>query len=151
MDNIDDFNKIIVDLIELLENLIKIEESKLNAVTENNLSKLDKCMTEEQACMMHLRGLDKKREQIQSSLGYEKLAFSEIISQLPPEQKNKFKVLYDELLSKTKEFKSISESVKTSIEVNLHCIDSILDKLKNSNKELSKNDIGKSSISTKLV
>lgn len=151
MSNIKEFNNIVMELIELLNNLITIEETKLNAVSENNLSKLDKCITEEQAYIMQLRGLDKKREQIQSSLGFENLTFSEIISNLPDIHKDECKDMYDQLLNKTNDFKSISSSVKTAIEVNLHSIDSIINKLKNDSKGSKKISTSNTSFTTRFV
>ena len=100
---------------------------------------------------MMTKNADKKREQIQSSLGFENLTFSEIISNLPDIHKEECKDMYDQLLNKTNDFKSISSSVKTAIEVNLHSIDSIINKLKNDSKGSKKISTSNTSFTTRFV
>lgn len=129
MTTITELNKIVLALIELLGNLIRIEQDKLKAVTSNDLDTLNACIKNEQVEVLKLKGLDKKREQIQSALGYENLTFKEIILLLPVEQKEESQNLYHTLQQKTNEFNEINNSVKVAIDVNLHTINTTLSKL----------------------
>lgn len=129
MTTILDLNNIVLSLIELLGNLIKIEQDKLKAVTSNDLDTLNACIKNEQVEVLKLKGLDKKREQIQADLGYKNLTFKEIISLLPAEQKEQSQKLYDTLQQTTNEFNELNNSVKTAIDVNLHTINTTLSKL----------------------
>ena len=129
MTTILDFNNIVLSLIELLRTLISTEQDKLKAVTSNDLDALNACIKNEQVQVLKLKGLDKKREQIQVDLGYENLTFKEIIALLPAEQKNESLQLFTTLQQTTDEFNEINNSVKTAIDVNLHSINTTLSKL----------------------
>ncbi|WMI81006.1 flagellar export chaperone FlgN [Anaerotignum sp. MB30-C6] len=124
-----DFNTIVLSLIELLRNLTIIEQDKLKAVTSNDLDALNNCIKSEQVEVLKLKGLDKKREQIQAALGFENLTFKEMIPLLPTEQKEESQKLYTTLQQTTNEFTAINNSVKTAIDVNLHTINAAISKL----------------------
>ena len=130
MFNINDFESNIKDLIVFFEEMSDVEKEKLKAVTENNILLLEECMNKEQANILRLRGLDKKREQIQSALSFEKLSFKEIIQLLPEENKTEMNALLNELSLAVSLYKKYSENAKTAIEVNLHSIDHILEHMK---------------------
>ena len=129
MTTITDFNNIVLSLIELLRSLIAIEQDKLKAVTSNDLDTLNACIKNEQVEVLKLKGIDKKREQIQVDLGYENLTFREIISMLPEEQKNESAKLFTTLQRTTDEFNELNNSIKTALDVNLHSINTTLSKL----------------------
>lgn len=129
MTTILDFNTLVFSLIELLERLTAIEQKKLKAVAANDLDTLNACIKNEQVETLKLKGLDKKREQLQIELGYQNLTYKEIIPLLPQEEKNKSRALYNTLQQKTNEFHAINASVKTALDVNLHTINATLSKL----------------------
>ncbi len=129
MTTINDFFNIVLSLIELLEHLLPIEKDKLKAVTSNNLDALNNCMKNEQAHVLKLKGLDKKREQIQADLGYEKLTFKEILDRLPSDQKEEGKRLFTALQGATSQFNEVNDSIKTALDVNMHLISTTLSKL----------------------
>ncbi|MCI1959330.1 MAG: flagellar protein FlgN [Clostridia bacterium] len=135
MNSITDFNKLVVNLIEIIKSLITIEKDKLNAVTRNNLEKLNVCIKDEQVQVMKLRGLDKKREKLLNSLGYDGLTFRQIISTLDGDEKNEAQKLFNNLKKATDDFNSINSTVKTAIEVNLHSIDIAIKKLNGISKD----------------
>ncbi len=128
MSNIHDFFKLVAQLINLLKILKSIEENKLSAIREKSLTKLDACIKDEQVQVMKLRGLEKKREQLQTSLGYDSLTFRQIIDLLPGEEKKEAKELFNGLQRATDDFNSINKSVKTALEVNLYSINTLLKK-----------------------
>lgn len=129
MTTIIDFHNIVIHLIELLEALIAIEKEKLEAVTSKNLDTLNNCIKNEQVLVLKLKGFDKKREQILSTLGYHGLSYKEIIARLPAEQKEESIKLFTTLQQATDEFHAINDSVKIALDVNLHVINTTLSKL----------------------
>ncbi|WP_352400306.1 flagellar export chaperone FlgN [Anaerotignum sp.] len=129
MTTIIDFNRVVLSLIQLIETLINIEQDKLKAVSTNDLDLLNSCIKNEQVQVLKLRGLDKKREQIQTDLGYENLSFREIIKLLPIEQQAESKKLFTILQQTTNQFNALNGSVKTALDVNLHSINTTLSKL----------------------
>jgi len=133
MGKIYDFFKLVAELTGLLKILKVIEENKLSAITEKSLTKLDACINDEQVQIMKLRGLEKKREQLQNELGFGNLTFRQIIENLQGDEKKEAKELFYSLQKATDDFKTINKSVKTALEVNLYSIDSAL-----KNTDLSK-------------
>ena len=106
--------------------MIPLEQSKLDAVSQNQITQLEEIIKKEQAEIMALRGLDQKREKLQAELGFKDLTFQEILKQLPEEQQMETKRLFDELASRVKSFQTITESSKTMMEVNLHAINQMI-------------------------
>lgn len=151
MNSLADFNKLVVSLIEVIKNLISIEQDKLNAVTNNNLEKLDGCIKDEQVQVMKLKGIEKSRVKLLSSLGYEGLTFKQIISTLEGEEKKESQKLFDSLKKVTKDFNSVNSSAKTAIEVNLYAIDMALNKLNKVSDSKNMDIPINSKLSNKLV
>ncbi|MDD4843170.1 MAG: flagellar export chaperone FlgN [Anaerotignum sp.] len=129
MTTIVDFNQIILSLIELFKALSFVEKDKLKAVTSKDLDTLNACIKNEQVQVLKLKGLDKKREQVQAALGYENRSFKEIIALLPEEQKKESKELFAMLEQATADFNAVNDSVKTALDVNLHVVNTKLSKL----------------------
>lgn len=137
-----DFYKLVEELTDLLKILKVIEENKLNAILEKSLIKLDACMKDEQVQVMKLRGLEKKREQLQSDLGYGNLTFKQIIESFQGNEKKEAQKLFNNLQKATHDFNAINHSVKTALEVHLHSINSVLEKA--DAKSLQKKKLSKS-------
>lgn len=127
---IEEFHQIVIAIIKLLKTLMGIEQEKLQAITQNDLQKLDACIKEEQAQVLKLRGLDRKRDLLLVRMGYENLSFKEIIDVLPQEDRAESRRLYNELQRATDDFNNINASVRTALEVNLHNINAALESLK---------------------
>mgnify|MGYP000909579613 CR=1 FL=1 len=128
MNNLSDFYNIVEELTDLLKTLKVIEENKLSAILEKNLIKLDACMKDEQVQVMKLRGLEKNRERIQDALGYGNLTFKQIIETAQGNEQKEAQKLFNSLQKATNDFNIINNSVKTALEVNLHSINSVLEK-----------------------
>ena len=62
MHDLNDFKAVVGDLITLLEEFNEIETAKLDAIQKNRVNFVEENMKKEQAGIMKLRGLDKKRE-----------------------------------------------------------------------------------------
>lgn len=122
------FQQLIQQFIALFDRMIPLEQSKLDAVGQNQIAQLEDIIKKEQAETMALRGLDQKRERLQGELGWKDLTFQEILKQLPEEQRVEMKQLFDDLAGRVKSFQSITESTKTMLEVNLHTINQLIAK-----------------------
>lgn len=120
------FAELMKQLIELFDRMIPLEQEKLNVVKQNQVSALEELIKKEQAEIMALRGLDQKREKQQKELGFENMAFREILERLPQEQHEEFQELFDSLGARVKDFQSITESSRAIMEVNLHAINKMV-------------------------
>lgn len=117
-----DFITVIEDLIHLFQNLIQIEQAKMEAVKKHRVTHVEDCMNQEQAAILKLRGLDKKREICQEQLGYKGYTFQQILSETAGSEHNQLKKLFDNLSFHVRQFQDTNESARTMLEVNLHKI-----------------------------
>lgn len=132
MNTIDNLNELTVEITEFLDNLAEVQQKKLNAVRENDMVLLDKCMKEEQAAVMKSKSLDRKREAILLDLGFSGLSYKQILEEISEEKKAVSAPLFEKLRLATNRFNELNGVIKTAIEVNLHSISSTLEKLKKS-------------------
>lgn len=130
MNTIHDFIDIIHDIISFFEELTLVEQNKLEAIHTNNIARMEEYMKKEQAFILKLRGMDKKREQIQKELGYENFTYREIIDHSPDDIKDTLNQLYQKLEQKLTVYKSVSNHANSAIELNIHKIDTVIEKLK---------------------
>lgn len=61
----DEFKNVIEQLIGLFKQLTKIEQVKLNAVAGKHVGTVEDCVTQQQALLLKLRGLEQARERAQ--------------------------------------------------------------------------------------
>ncbi len=117
-----DFISVIEDLIRLFQELMVIEQSKLEAVAKNRITHVEDCMNQEQAAILKLRGLDKKRETCQEELGWKNDTFQQILTKASEPERSQLKKLFDSLTHQVRQFQEINESARSMIEINLHMI-----------------------------
>ncbi|WP_159442021.1 flagellar protein FlgN [Clostridium sp. Marseille-P2415] len=117
-----DFITVIEDFIHLFQELIQIEQTKLEASKKNRITYVEDCMNKEQAAILKLRGLDKKRETCQERLGYKGYTFQQILSETSGTEHNRLKKLFDTLTHQVRQFQDTNESARSMIEINLHMI-----------------------------
>lgn len=127
-----DFIVVIEDMIHLFQELIQIEQSKLEAAVKNRVTHVEDCMNQEQAAILKLRGLEKNREVCQEQLGYKNDTFQQILSKTTGTEHIQLKKLFDSLTYQVRLFQEVNESARSMIEVNLHMI----------NKELNNSQSG---------
>lgn len=137
MENIDKFIEVIQEMIIFFRQFQLLEKAKLKAVSKNDIIQLEECMKKEQAEILTLRGLEKKQAQIQKDLGFETATFREIIELAPLEKKAELEAMHKELSNSLEVFKSTTESIKKTIELNLYSIDNALKRIIE-NKKYSK-------------
>lgn len=128
MHDLDDFKTVVGDLITLLEGFTQTEAEKLDAVQKNRVTFVEETMKKEQAAIMKLRGLDKKRESIQKDLGWEGMSFQQILSQVDDVERESLQPLFDALTDRTKQFNATKDSAQQALEISLHHINTLLAK-----------------------
>lgn len=129
MENIDKFKVVIQEMIEFFEQFQALEKAKLEAVSRNDILYLEECMKKEQAEILVLRGLERKQIEVQKELGFENATFREIIDLVPVEQKAELEAMYKQLSNSIDIFRSTTEGIKKSIELNLYAIENALNKM----------------------
>lgn len=124
----DEFKKVIEDLIRLFRQLIKVEEVKLGAAAGKHVGTLEDCVKQEQALLLRLRGLDQNREKTQKKAGYEGLQFREILEKVPDAEREELYGLFDELSREIQMFREINEDANNILQANLYTIEKALRK-----------------------
>lgn len=122
------FKKIIEEFIDFFDELIPIEQEKLDAAVNNRVSFIEECMHKEQAAVLKLRGLEQKREKEQEKLGMKGYTFRQILEQAPEDTAAVLQPLFDRLSEQVRLTQSLSGNIKESIETNLYIIQSSLAK-----------------------
>lgn len=126
MEKYEAFIRLIEEFIQLFEMLIPVEQKKLEAALENKVSFVEECVNKEQAAVLRLRGLEQKRECEQKKLGMEDYTFRQMLAEVPPDVVPVLQPLFDKLTEQMRTFKSVNDSAKDIIEVNLHKIQASL-------------------------
>lgn len=126
MNNYMQIKDIIDEYIKLMDLLINFENEKLEAVKMKDINKLDTFLKEEQVYLLKLRGLDKKREDIQKNMGFEGMTYREIIQTSEGSLRSELENSYGILSAKTQQFNQILNTLKTHIDIRLHTIDTFM-------------------------
>lgn len=127
-----DFIAVIEDLIKLVKELVEIEQTKLDAASKNLVTYVEDCMNQEQAAVLKLKGLDKKREKCQEDLGYKGYTFRQILSETTGDEHGQLKTLFDTLSHYVSIFQDTSECAHSILEINLHTINKAIQGVQNS-------------------
>jgi hypothetical protein len=135
MYHINDFIAFIKELIQFFDELTQVEKTKLQAAIQNDIPTLEDCMKKEQVELLKFRGMEKRRQTILSSLGWENKTFSEILETAEATYKEELSAIYIKLNSAVKLYRDTFDSAKNVIEVNLHTIEKTLAQLKHQNGE----------------
>lgn len=129
MENIDKFKAVVQEMIDFFEQFQLLEKEKLDAVSRNDIIELENCMKKEQAEILLLRGLERKQARIQKELGFENATFREIIDLATVDQKPELEAMYKQLLNSLETFKSTTEGIKKTIELNLYAMENAIQKM----------------------
>jgi hypothetical protein len=132
----DEFIAVIKNLIHLFQDLIQIEQDKLVAAQKNRITFVEDSMNKEQAAILKLKGLDRKRENCQEQLGYKGCTFRQILSKVSGDNYVQLKQLFEELSEHVILFQDINESAQSLIEIKLHKIDKAI--INSQNKKANK-------------
>lgn len=122
----EEFIAVLSDLSKVFVHLHRVEQTKLTAALDNNIELLQNCMTKEQAASMELKGLERKRMQLQASLGFADLSFQEIVERAEPEYVFELNTAVKLLGDSIREFEAISNEAGTVIEMNLANLNMLL-------------------------
>ena len=126
-----EFITVIEGLTELFQELIQIEQTKLEAAKKNRITHVEDCMNKEQAAILKLRGLERKRELCQEKMGFEGCTFQEILSKTTGSEHDMLKNMFNTLTDHVRLFQDINDSARTMIEVNLHMINKAINNSQN--------------------
>lgn len=126
MHSLTNFTTLLEELISFTGSLIEIEAQKLESAQKNLVTFIEESMKKEQAAILKLRGLDRRREQIQDELGWSHLSFRDILSKASDQERAELEPRFQILTENLKVLKNTSESAADIMRTNLHDIDLLI-------------------------
>lgn len=112
-----------------LMEVTQVEQKKYEATLENNVLVVEDCMKKEQALLLRLKGLDKKRERALQALGKPDATFREMIATLPETERAPLENMFAQMQQNLKKYKEVERNAQNALEVHVHCIDKKLEQL----------------------
>ncbi len=117
------FKKIMEEYNALLDKLILIENEKISIVAEDDLKLLDGNMRKEEAEVLRMRGIDRKRETLLKKAGCEGRTFKQVMETLKDDERAELLPLYSQMADKTERLKGLSASASRMLESKLIRLD----------------------------
>ncbi|MEG0091502.1 MAG: flagellar export chaperone FlgN [Oscillospiraceae bacterium] len=131
MNKYNKIQSIMEDMINFFAEFAAILQSKIEAINQNDVTKLEDIMKQEQAFSMKVRGLEKSREAAMAQAGLNAQQFKDIVNSPQSENEEELAKVYFLLKEKLDEYTNLSEVVKAQVELRLHSIKMILERLEN--------------------
>lgn len=122
----DEFIAVISEMTKVFTNLIQVERRKLRASLDNDMDTLKSCMAKEQAASMELKGLERKRIDIQTSLGMQDLSFREMVDKAGPDYEYELSTSLNLLSNAMTDFENMSDEARTVVEMNIANLNMLL-------------------------
>lgn len=118
-----EYLKLLDGLSKTLEKLTQVEREKNEAAAAGNLLAVEDCMKREQALSMSLRGYDQRRDAMLASLGLTGVKLNDLERHCPEELQMEAKAAAEELRRQYALFKTASDVVRNTLEINLRAIE----------------------------
>lgn len=120
-----DYLQLLAEIKAAIEQLISVENHKLDAVHAAELPTVDECIRQEQAISLTLRSLDQRRTKMMQELGLAKVSLSGLAEHFPAELRQEAAKKAAELRSAYADYASISEATRMALERGLREIESM--------------------------
>ncbi len=121
-----DYLKLLREVGSLLEQLAELAQQKADAVRQDDLLALDDVLKQEQALGLNLRGLELRRAKLVPQLGLEGTTLSVLPTKCPPELEEETYQTVSEVQNSYRIYRSSSNMVRTTLELNLHQIEKLV-------------------------
>jgi hypothetical protein len=118
----DKFYSYLVDLDASYRKLAALLTRKAAALSSGDLYELDDLVNEEQAYLLITRGFDQKLAGFRRDAGYAGEKLSEIIAELPEEERGRFRELHGRLSASLEEVRVLNEKCTNLAHIKLHGI-----------------------------
>lgn len=116
---------VLVRLADVLKRLNRAEEEKTAAASQGHHQLLDPILTEEQALILELRGLEQRRLSVLKAAGLEQATVSQLLEQEDNEGKERLSPVFEELTQAAGRLRETKESADRILNVRLRQIQHI--------------------------
>lgn len=117
--------------IQLFQELEQTETGKVQAAESYDIEQLDRCMKEEQAFILKMRGFEKRRRDLFQILGVSSdVCLTELLPRLPDNRQQQFEAQFAVLKSSFESFHAIYQKAVKILTKNGRIVDEELNRLK---------------------
>ena len=116
---------VLVRLADVLKRLNRAEVEKAAAASQGHHQLLDPILTEEQALILELRGLEQRRLSVLKAAGLEQATVSQLLEQEDNEGKERLSPVFEELTQAAGRLRETKESADRILNVRLRQIQHI--------------------------
>jgi hypothetical protein len=128
----DKFYRYLSDLNASYHKLALLLTRKAAALSSGDLFELDDLIGEEQAYLLITRGFDQKLAGFRRDAGYTGEKLSDIIEELPEEERDRFRDLHGKLSASLEEVRTLNEKCQNLAQIKLHGVKRHLEELERS-------------------
>ena len=121
-DKVLSFFQFMVKYTEFMDSMVEQEDKKYGALISNDIARMDKAISEQQAMLMRLEVLEKQRVEMQDNIGFKNFTFKQILDSVDPQDSDEFQVLFDRISRYTEQIQISNERSKDFVKMNLHIL-----------------------------
>lgn len=119
------------DMIKFFDEFSKVLQEKIEAIEQNNATQLEEIMKKEQAFSMKVRGLEKAREAALEEIGLTAEDFKTMVYSPTDDEQQEVSTIYFQLKEKLNNYTTSSDIIRAQVEIKLHSIKMVLERLEN--------------------
>lgn len=119
------------DIIKFFDEFSEILQDKIDAIEQNNVTKLEQIMKQEQAFSMKIRGLEKSRQTALAQSGLTQEDFKIVMQSPQDDEEIETAAVYRLLKERLAKYTQASEVIQAQVDIRLHSIKLLLEKLEN--------------------
>lgn len=119
----DRLSELVKNLTSLLEELIRVEERKLEAARDGRVVAVEDCMKEEQVFTMQFRACEKKVDEVLTEEGFAGKSLSGIIPLLSGKRREELEALQRRLQDTLSHYHEVSDAAAELMKVQLYKMD----------------------------
>lgn len=123
----DEYGAVMAKLLVSVRKLRLVEDEMTRAASDRDTGKLDELVRDVQPELLSFRGLDRKRSQVEASLGFSGKRLSEIRAELPPETADTLSPVLEELARELRLYRESRERADRIMQVRLSDISAALE------------------------
>lgn len=118
--------QLLAEIKAVIDQLVNVEQQKLEAVHKGDLLAVDECIRQEQAISLTMRSLDNRRDKMMPELGLVGSNLSNLADLFPPDLRADAAKAASALRSSHADYNSISEATRMALERGLREIDAMM-------------------------
>lgn len=117
------FLQFMKDYTDFMEQMVTLEDNKYGALISNDLTRMDKAISAQQAMLMKLEKLEEQRAGIQAEAGWEGMTFQEILDRTQGAEHRQLETLFSRISRMLEQIQYSNDKAMTFAKMNLHVND----------------------------